>query len=107
VSTTFRLLLLVILAAQLQVSAQQASPAAPAAEQEVRQLERAWLDAYEKADADAMDRIVSDDFVITFPNGARQTKAQLMKMIRGPKPPGMTPPDSSLRTQRHVSMAIP
>lgn len=34
-----------------------------------------------------MDRIVGDDFAITFPNGKMQTKAQLMKMIRGPRPP--------------------
>ena len=57
----------------------------------MRQLERAWLDAYEKFDAEAMDRIVADDFVITFPNGKMQTKAQLMKMIRSPRPPSAGP----------------
>ena len=73
-------------------NAQQALPDGSAAEQAVRQLERAWLDAYEKFDAEAMDRIVADDFVITFPNGNMQTKEQLMKMIRGPKPPSASPP---------------
>ena len=57
----------------------------------MRQLERAWLDAYEKFDAEAMDRIVADDFAITFPHGKMQTKAQLMKMIRGPRPPSLGP----------------
>ena len=57
----------------------------------MRQLERAWLDAYEKFDAEAMDRIVADDFVITVPNGKMQTKPQLMKMIRGPRPPSAGP----------------
>jgi len=58
------------------------------AEEEVRRLERQWLDAYEQNDGDAMDRIVADDFVITFPNGAMQTKPQLMTMIKSPRPAG-------------------
>jgi len=71
-------------------------------EQELRQLERAWLDAYEKFDAEAMDRIVADDFVITFPNGGMQTKAQLMKMVRGPRPPGGAPRLFTEETQARV-----
>jgi ketosteroid isomerase-like protein len=55
------------------------------AEREVRKLEREWLDAYEKNDAAAMDRIVADGFQITFPNGGVQTKPQLMQMIRAPR----------------------
>ena len=57
------------------------------AEEEVRKLERQWLDAYEQNDAEAMDRIVADDFVITFPNGAMQSKPQLMAMIKAPRRP--------------------
>ena len=91
-NTSFHLLLLCIFAVGVPANAQQASPDSSPAEQAVRQLERAWLDAYEKFDAEAMDRIVGDDFVITFPNGKMQTKAQLMKMVGGPKPPGMTAP---------------
>ena len=52
------------------------------AEEEVRKLERQWLDAYEQSNPAAMDRIVADDFTITFPNGAMQTKPQLMAMIK-------------------------
>ncbi len=55
------------------------------AEEEVRKLERQWLDAYEQNNAEAMDRIVADDFAITFPNGAIQTKPQLMTMIKAPR----------------------
>lgn len=66
--------------------AQQAQrPALTKAEEEVRKLERQWLDAYEQNNADAMDRIVADDFTITFPNGAIQTKPQLMGMIKAPR----------------------
>ena len=52
------------------------------AEREVRKLERAWLDAYEQRDAEAMNTIVADDFIITFPNGAVQGKALLMESLR-------------------------
>ena len=61
--------------------------AASKAEEEVRKLEREWLDAYEKRDADAMNRIVADDFMITFPNGSLQTKPQLMAEIRQARKP--------------------
>ena len=56
-----------------------------AAEQEVRKLEREWLDAYEKRDAKAMDAIVAEDFVITFTDGSLQTKPQIMSSIRAGK----------------------
>jgi uncharacterized protein (TIGR02246 family) len=49
--------------------------------QEVRQLEREWLDAYEKHDSAAMQRIVADDFTIVFPDGGSQTKADIMAMM--------------------------
>ncbi|MET0621710.1 MAG: nuclear transport factor 2 family protein [Pyrinomonadaceae bacterium] len=58
------------------------------AEEEVRKLERRWLDAYEQRDPVAMDRIVADDFTITFPNGGMQTKPQLMAMIKSPRRAG-------------------
>jgi uncharacterized protein (TIGR02246 family) len=57
------------------------------AEEEVRALERRWLDAYEQKDPEAMDRIVAEDFIITFPNGGMQTKPQLMAMIKAPRRP--------------------
>ena len=57
------------------------------AEQEVRKLERAWLDAYEQHDAKAMNAIVADDFVITFPDGSRQTKPQILDSIKAPRNP--------------------
>jgi ketosteroid isomerase-like protein len=67
------------------------------AEQEVRRLERAWLDAYEQADAKAMDAIVADDFEITFPNGEAQSKPQLMEQIR--KPRGASAPALKFHTE--------
>ena len=62
-------------------------PADPIAE--VRALEREWLDAYEKHDVEAMQRIVADDFTIYFEDGSMQTKADIVAMIsRGVGKPG-------------------
>jgi hypothetical protein len=61
---------LLSLFASLTVSAQNRPVTAeedPAAQ--VRALEREWLDAYEKRDVTAMERIVADDFVIYFDDG--------------------------------------
>jgi uncharacterized protein (TIGR02246 family) len=60
--------------------------------EQVRRLERAWLDAYEKHDVKAMNEIVADDFVITFPDGSMQTKAQIVAMIKTPRQPGRPTP---------------
>ena len=88
---TVRVIVLVLLTvAPCAVSpAQQAQqPKLTKAEEEVRKLEREWLDAYEQNDGGAMDRIVADDFTITFPNGAVQTKPQLMAMVKSPRRAG-------------------
>jgi ketosteroid isomerase-like protein len=53
-----------------------ASTPGGAVEQELLKLERAWLDAYLKRDAAAMEQIESDDFTITHANGQVITKAQ-------------------------------
>lgn len=85
---TGRIIFLVMLVvASCGVSAAQQAPQSKLskAEEEVRRLERQWLDAYEQNDADAMERIVADDFTITFPNGAMQTKPQLMAIIKTPR----------------------
>jgi uncharacterized protein (TIGR02246 family) len=50
--------------------------------EEVRAAERAWLDAYERADAEAMDRIVADDFAITYQDGNHHTKSDIIDMVR-------------------------
>ncbi|HWS90667.1 MAG TPA: nuclear transport factor 2 family protein [Pyrinomonadaceae bacterium] len=73
------------------------------AEEEVRRLERQWLDAYEQNDAAAMERIVADGFTITFPNGGMQTKPQLMSMIKAPRRPGQ--PRMKFRTEGVESRA--
>jgi ketosteroid isomerase-like protein len=61
--------------------------------QEVRRLERAWLDAYEQRDEKAMNAIVADDFTITFPDGSQQTKPQIMASLKGPRSTGRPAPN--------------
>jgi CubicO group peptidase (beta-lactamase class C family) len=51
-------------------------------EQEVRKLEREWLDAYEKYDLEAMNRIVADEFKLTRSNGSVQTKADIIAELK-------------------------
>lgn len=58
------------------------------AERDVRKLERAWLDAYEKNDVKAMNEIVADSFVITFPDGKKQTKTDIVEMLKRAPQPG-------------------
>ena len=58
------------------------------AAEEVRKLERAWLDAYEQRDEKAMEAIVADDFNITFPDGSMQTKSQIIASLKGPRRAG-------------------
>jgi ketosteroid isomerase-like protein len=62
------------------------------AEQEVQKLERQWLDAYEKHDSAAMDKIVANDWMGTFPDGRVQTKESVMKLVKSPRPPEMPSP---------------
>ena len=91
-----RLILFAVLAAALPpaaarpVNSWHGQEGAP--EQEVRKLERAWLDAYEQSDAKAMEAIVADDFTITFPDGSMQTKPQIMEMIKRPRGPSAPAP---------------
>lgn len=65
-------------------AAQEVTPA----ERDVRKLEREWLDAYEKYDAEAMKRIVADGFAITFTDGSMQTKEQVVQSVSRPRPAG-------------------
>jgi uncharacterized protein (TIGR02246 family) len=65
--------------------------------QEVRRLERAWLDAYEQHDEKAMNAIVDDGFTITFPDGSMQTKAQIISSLQRPRPQGA--PTQKFRTE--------
>ena len=65
------------------------------AEREVRKLEREWLDAYEKRDAEAMNRIVADDFKLTFSDGTVQTKADILAQLKSERDSGSPSPKLS------------
>ena len=73
--------LVVALTASIAIHAQ---PKTNIQQDEVRKLERAWLDAYEKKDVAAMNTVVADDFTITFANGSVQTKPQIIESLKRP-----------------------
>jgi ketosteroid isomerase-like protein len=91
------LVMLIVTSCAVSPARQAQQPKLSKAEEEVRRLEREWLDAYEQHDGGAMERIVADDFTITFPNGAVQTKPQLMAMVRAPRRAGQ--PRMRFRTE--------
>lgn len=68
----------------------------PQAEAELRQLERAWLDAYDNNDAAAMESILADGFVITYGDGKMLDKKQV---IAGLKPGAPKNPDAQQYTE--------
>jgi CubicO group peptidase (beta-lactamase class C family) len=65
------------------------------AEQEVRKLEREWLDAYEQHDTVAMDRILADDFKLTQPGGVVQTKGDILAALKATRDPARPEPKFS------------
>ena len=74
---------------------------------EVRALEREWLDAYEKRDAKAMERIVADDFTIFFPDGSMQSKADILAMlVRGAGKPGPSFTTEDVRARAYGDTVI-
>jgi uncharacterized protein (TIGR02246 family) len=85
---TLILVTLIVTSCGLSLAQQAGQSKLTKAEEEVRKLERQWLDAYEQNNPEAMERIVADDFTITFPGGSIQTKPQLMTMIRAPRRAG-------------------
>jgi len=70
------------------------------AEQEVRKLEREWLDAYEKRDAEAMNRIVADDFKLTFSDGTVRTKADILAQLKSERDAGFPSPKLSTEDEQ-------
>jgi hypothetical protein len=72
---------------QLEGEAPKLTPARLAGQ--VMAAERAWLTAYEEANAAAMSVILAEEFIITFPDGRRQRRAEVLARLasagsRGP-----------------------
>jgi ketosteroid isomerase-like protein len=70
------------------------------AEREVRKLEREWLDAYEKHDLEGMNRIVADDFKLTFSDGRTQTKADILAQLKSERDAALPSPKFSTEDVR-------
>jgi len=78
-------MLLVVAQAQTRVHRGRSTatrPGAPSIEDQLKALERRWLDAYLKHDFNEMARIEADDFTITYPDGTVRTKPQEVEAQR-------------------------
>lgn len=82
-------------AACLPAQAQRAA-AAQQTPQDVLDVERAWLDAIPARDADTVDRILADEFSITYASGDVSDRAGNMDFVRSAPPPD---PSTRLRTE--------
>ncbi|HEU4509277.1 MAG TPA: nuclear transport factor 2 family protein [Pyrinomonadaceae bacterium] len=51
-------------------------------EQEVKQIEIEWGDAFERRDMDALDRFMADEYILTDPLGNVRTKAESLEALR-------------------------
>src|SRR6266850_104271 len=56
-------------------------------EQEIRRVEKAWLESYLSHDAAIMDKIEADEFRIVYPDGTIVTKAQELAAMKKPHEP--------------------
>jgi uncharacterized protein (TIGR02246 family) len=84
------LLLTALLSLGMQVNGQQEQN--NKSEQDVKKVERQWLDAYEQHDPAAMDKIVASDWMITYPDGSTSAKEQVMQLVKSPRKEGMPAP---------------
>ncbi len=79
------LMIIVLIGAVIPIAVGQARNAK--AEQELLKLQGEWLDAYQKHDAAALERIEADDFILTEADGKVTTKAEDVAGVRNAKPP--------------------
>ena len=79
-------LLLIITALIAAASAQGQSKGSKSIEQVLMQLQHAEDEAESKKDLAALDRLLSDDFLFTAPNGAISDKKKLMEDVKNDEP---------------------
>lgn len=51
-------------------------------EQEIKQIEIEWGDAFERRDMEALDRFMADEYILTDPLGNVRTKAESLEALR-------------------------
>lgn len=77
---------LLLSAAALYAQGQAKDSRSRSIEQELMQLQRAEDDAESKRDLATLDRLLSDDFIFTTPNGAISDKKKLLEDIKNDEP---------------------
>jgi ketosteroid isomerase-like protein len=77
------LLMLFLVSASLSVSLAAQTP--PPADAAIRELEKAWDEAYMTRDVDAVQRLLADDYVCTNASGVKvPKKVYLMSIVKSP-----------------------
>jgi ketosteroid isomerase-like protein len=67
--------------------AQSKSSAPGAVEEELKKLDRKWLDSERTGDLDYCEKFFADSYVLVMANGAMYTKAEWLGVLRGPDRP--------------------
>lgn len=57
-------------------------------DQAILGAQRRWIESYNRRDEDALTAIEADDFCVTFGDGRVQKKADQLRQLRRPMPPG-------------------
>jgi len=67
--------------------AQSKSTAPAAVEEELKKLDRKWLDSERTGDLDYCEKFFADSYVLVLANGTMYTKAEWLGILRGPDRP--------------------
>ena len=67
--------------------AQSKSSAPAAVEEELKKLDRKWLDSERTGDLDYCEKFFADSYVLVLANGTMYTKAEWLGVLRGPDRP--------------------
>jgi ketosteroid isomerase-like protein len=67
--------------------AQSKSSAPAAVEEELKRLDRKWLDSERTGDLDYCEKFFADSYVLVLANGTMYTKAEWLGILRGPDRP--------------------
>jgi ketosteroid isomerase-like protein len=71
-----------------QVAKAQSKSSAPGAvEEELKKLDRKWLDSERTGDLDYCEKFFADSYVLVLANGTMYTKAEWLGILRGPDRP--------------------
>src|SRR6267378_4679930 len=98
---------LLIVTSSFYSQAQSKNDKSESLERELMQLQRAEDEAEDKRDLDTLDRLLSDDFIFTTPNGDLSDKKKLIDDVKNDEPEaGQTIGYAEIRTHDYGETAV-